>query len=67
MKVLIVDDEAPARDRLIHMVSSIDGMETSGQASNGLEAVRWCKTLIQMWFLWTSVCQVWTASKPHAT
>lgn len=40
MKVLIVDDEAPARDRLIHMVSSIDAMETSGQASNGLEAVR---------------------------
>ena len=40
MKVLIVDDEAPARDRLIHMVSSIDSMETSGQASNGLEAVR---------------------------
>jgi two-component system response regulator AlgR len=40
MKILIVDDEAPARDRLIHMVSSIDSMETSGQASNGLEAVR---------------------------
>ncbi len=40
MKVLIVDDEAPARDRLVHMVSSIDSMETSGQASNGLEAVR---------------------------
>ena len=40
MKVLIVDDEAPARDRLIHMVSSIDTMETSGEASNGLEAVR---------------------------
>lgn len=40
MKVLIVDDEAPARDRLLHMVSSIDSMETSGQASNGLEAVR---------------------------
>ncbi len=40
MKVLIVDDEAPARDRLIHMVSSINSMETSGQASNGLEAVQ---------------------------
>lgn len=40
MKVLIVDDEAPARDRLMHMVASIDTMETSGQASNGLEAVR---------------------------
>lgn len=40
MKVLIVDDEAPARDRLNHMLSSIDSMETSGQASNGLEAVR---------------------------
>ena len=40
MKVLIVDDEAPARNRLNHMVSSIDSMETSGQASNGLEAIR---------------------------
>ena len=40
MKVLIVDDEAPARDRLTHMVSSIDSMEMSGHASNGLEAVR---------------------------
>lgn len=40
MKVLVVDDEAPARDRLIHMVSSINNMETSGQALNGLEAVR---------------------------
>ena len=40
MKVLIVDDEAPARDRLNHMLSTIDSMEASGQASNGLEAVR---------------------------
>ena len=40
MKVLIVDDEAPARDRLTHMVSSMTDMEMSGHAANGLEAVR---------------------------
>ena len=28
MKVLIVDDEAPARDRLSHMLSSIDDIQS---------------------------------------
>lgn len=40
MKVLIVDDEAPARDRLAHMLSSMTDMEIGGHAANGLEAVR---------------------------
>ena len=39
MKILIVDDEAPARDRLAHMLGSIDDVQTAGEASNGIEAV----------------------------
>ena len=39
MNILIVDDEAPARDRLSHMISLIDNMQVCGQATHGLEAV----------------------------
>lgn len=40
MRVLVVDDERPARERLIHMLSSMQGMEPVGEASNGMEAVQ---------------------------
>ncbi|MEN8129371.1 MAG: LytTR family DNA-binding domain-containing protein [Pseudomonadota bacterium] len=40
MRVLVVDDERPARERLIHMLSSLQGMEPVGEASNGMEAVQ---------------------------
>ncbi|MCP4431853.1 MAG: response regulator transcription factor [Gammaproteobacteria bacterium] len=39
MKVLIVDDEKPARDRLLRMISSLDGYEVAGQADNGQKAI----------------------------
>lgn len=39
MKVLIVDDEMPARSRLTHMVNGMEAMEAVGEAGNGLEAV----------------------------
>lgn len=39
MKVLIVDDEALARDRLARMVAQLGGHEVTGQAANGREAV----------------------------
>jgi len=39
MKVLIVDDEKPARDRLARMINKLDGFETVGQATNGREAM----------------------------
>jgi two-component system response regulator AlgR len=39
VKVLIVDDEALARDRLVRMVTQLDGHEVTGQAANGREAV----------------------------
>ena len=40
MKVLVVDDERPARERLLHMLSSMRGMEPAGEATNGMEAVQ---------------------------
>ena len=39
MKVLIVDDEAPARARLQAMLESIDGYSSCGNAANGAEAL----------------------------
>ena len=40
MKVLIVDDEQLARDRLQRMVSGFEGYEVVGEAANGIEAVK---------------------------
>lgn len=39
MKVLIVDDEKPARDRLARMVNELAEFEIVGQAKNGREAI----------------------------
>ena len=44
MKILIVDDEEPARSRLKHMLNAMDGYEPVGEASNGLEAVERVQT-----------------------
>ena len=38
-KVLIVDDEAPARERLRRMLSNIAGIEVIGEAEDGLQAI----------------------------
>ncbi|MCZ6853256.1 MAG: response regulator, partial [Gammaproteobacteria bacterium] len=40
MRVLIVDDEQLARDRLARMVRDFDAYEVVGEAANGVEAVR---------------------------
>lgn len=40
IRVLIVDDEAPARARLIRMLSSFPDLKVVGEASNGLEALQ---------------------------
>jgi two-component system response regulator AlgR len=39
MKILIVDDEPPARERLRQIVEDIDGYEVAGVAANGEEAL----------------------------
>ncbi len=40
MRVLIVDDEQLARDRLARMITDFDAYEVVGEAANGVEAVR---------------------------
>lgn len=42
LKVLIVDDEAPARERLRRLVDEIDDFEVVGEADNGEEALNRC-------------------------
>jgi two-component system response regulator AlgR len=44
MKILVVDDERPARERLTHMLSSMQDAEPVGEAANGLEAVQLVQT-----------------------
>ena len=39
-RVLIVDDEAPARERLRRLVGELDGVEVAAEAANGEQAVR---------------------------
>ena len=39
MRTLIVDDEAPARDRLERLLAGIQAVELVGKAVNGTEAV----------------------------
>jgi len=43
MKVLIVDDEAPARARLRAMLEEIGGYEVCGEAANGRETLQQCE------------------------
>jgi two-component system response regulator AlgR len=45
MKILVVDDESPARERLRRLLAETDGdYELAGEASDGLEAVALCKS-----------------------
>lgn len=45
MRILIVDDEAPARRRLAEQIAQIDGHEVVGQAVDGAQALRRCEEL----------------------
>ncbi len=40
LRVLIVDDEPPARERLRRLLGEMDGVEIAGEAGNGEQAVR---------------------------
>ncbi|MCH8843007.1 MAG: response regulator transcription factor [SAR324 cluster bacterium] len=39
LKTLVVDDEKPARDRLIHLLSKDERVEVVGEAGNGVDAI----------------------------
>lgn len=39
MRILIADDEGPARERLKHLMSDIEGVEIIGEAQDGVQAV----------------------------
>src|SRR5690625_3338096 len=45
MKILIVDDEAPARQRLGGLVQSLEGYRLIGEAATGTEAITACEQL----------------------
>lgn len=40
MKVLVVDDEVLARERMVQLVSELPGFEICGEAGNGIEALK---------------------------
>lgn len=42
MRILIVDDEPPARERLRRLVAEIEDCEIVAEAGNGVEALQWC-------------------------
>jgi len=45
MKILVVDDEAPARERLARLLTEIQGnYELVGEARDGIEAVQLCQS-----------------------
>lgn len=44
-RCLIVDDETPAREELLYILSDIEGVKVVGQASNGIEALELIRTL----------------------
>ncbi len=39
MRVLVVDDEAPARDRLHQLLDDLEGFDYAGEAANGEQAI----------------------------
>jgi two-component system response regulator AlgR len=43
MKVLIVDDEKLARDRISRMLADVDGYDVVGEAGHGVEAIEQCQ------------------------
>ncbi len=45
MRVLIVDDEPPARERLRRMLGEIEGVEIIGEAEDGVQAVQMIEDL----------------------
>lgn len=45
LKALIIDDEQPARNIIIHYLSSLSGIQVAGECSNGFEAIKLIREL----------------------
>ena len=45
MRVLIVDDERRARERLVRLLTAFEGVTIAGEAANGLEAIEQVQAL----------------------
>lgn len=43
LKVIVVDDEAPARGRLVRILHELEGFSIAGEATNGIEAIDLCE------------------------
>ena len=49
MKVMVVDDEFPARERLKNLLAAVPGVELAGEAGNGKQALElWDKTPVDV-------------------
>lgn len=46
MRVLIVDDEAPARRRLVRLLAAVPGLEVVGEAADGMTALQQVQHLV---------------------
>ena len=68
LKVLIVDDEAPARERLRSLLAEIADVEVVGEAANGQRGARARPTSSPPTSCCsTCACPAWTASRPRGT
>ena len=67
LKVLIVDDEPPARERLRSLLAELADVEVVGEAVSGAEALSQSQTSPPTWCCSTCACRAWTGWKPRAT
>ena len=68
LKVLIVDDEPPARERLRSLLAEIGDSEIVGEAGNGARGAEPGRPRSRrMWCCSMSACPGWTASRRPGT
>ena len=66
MKILIVDDEPPARARLKALLAELDAGPVVGEAAHGAAALD-AVAATGAWSCSTSACRGWTAWRPRTT
>jgi two-component system response regulator AlgR len=67
VKVVIADDELPARARLRRLLEEIGGCEVAGEAANGAEALAACARVLPEVVLMDIRMPVSAASRPRDT